>query len=111
MSNNLIIWANFLKDDRTIESGIPTLRDIAISEQFNPKKPFPDFNYPWIEETEKLPKEVFVSIKNIKKLASIFIFSFKFLYFVRKFISFYKKTWSYTRILIFSRSPYKLQGS
>lgn len=82
---NLLIWGYPRRDtDKQKESNIPVSRLIGISENFNPKKTHPDFNYDWVrcgvyDEIVPMPPNITVCLKQIKSI------SFDFLPYIGRF--------------------------
>lgn len=92
----IIIWGYPLKDIEKIEKlKIPFSDQIGISENFNPKKTQPSFDYKWVraginDNIYPMPKELFICIKSRKNInfdfipyAGFYIISKSLLYFLK----------------------------
>lgn len=81
MTKNLLLWGYPIQSVAEIEpQGIPIESSgvIGISEQFNPKKTHPDFDYPWVVTytpgpMPPMPNKVYVCIKKLKAVNFDFI--------------------------------------
>lgn len=96
----LLVWGYSLQDmDKAEKMGLPRVNVgvVGISEEFNPKKTHPDFDFPWSwfvkgDEIPQMPEKVFVCLKKAKGVTfdflpyrdDFFILSKRFLSFIRK---------------------------
>ena len=85
--------------DELAERKVPkvSLGEVGISEEFNPKKTHPDFDFPWSwfvkgQEIPPMPEKVYVCLKKARSVTfdflpynDFFIMSARFLEFIKKY--------------------------
>lgn len=81
MGKKLLIWGCPLQHIASLKSkGIPTvsLGQLGISEEFNPKKTHPNFDFPWVavypnEPLLPMPENVVICLKKVKSVEFDFL--------------------------------------
>lgn len=96
----LLVWGYALQSlDELAKRKVPkvSLGEVGISEEFNPKKTHPDFDFPWSwfvkgQEIPPMPEEVYVCLKKARGVTfdflpynDFFIMSARFLEFIKKY--------------------------
>lgn len=96
----LLVWGYALQSlDELAKRKVPkvSLGEVGISEEFNPKKTHPDFDFPWSwfvkgQEIPPMPKQVYVCLKKARGVTfdflpynDFFIMSARFLEFIKKY--------------------------
>ena len=96
----LLVWGYALQSsDELAKRKVPkvSLGEVGISEEFNPKKTHPDFDFPWSwfvkgQEIPPMPKQVYVCLKKARGVTfdflpynDFFIISARFLEFIKKY--------------------------
>ena len=96
----LMVWGYSAKSlDELAKRKVPkvSLGDVGISEEFNPKKTHPDFDFPWSwfvkgQEIPPMPEKVYVCLKKARGVTfdflpynDFFIMSARFLEFIKKY--------------------------
>ena len=96
----LLVWGYALQSlDELAKRKVPkvSLGEVGISEEFNPKKTHPDFDFPWSwfvkgQEIPPMPEEVYVCLKKARSVTfdflpynDFFIMSACFLEFIKKY--------------------------
>ena len=96
----LLVWGYALQSsDELAKRKVPkvSLGEVGISEEFNPKKTHPDFDFPWSwfvkgQEISPMPKQVYVCLKKARGVTfdflpynDFFIMSARFLEFIKKY--------------------------
>jgi hypothetical protein len=96
----LLVWGYALQSlDELAKRKVPkvSLGEVGISEEFNPKKTHPDFDFPWSwfvkgQEIPSMPEEVYVCLKKARGVTfdflpynDFFIMSARFLEFIKKY--------------------------
>lgn len=96
----LMVWGYSAKSlDELAKRKVPkvSLGEVGISEEFNPKKTHPDFDFPWSwfvkgQEIPKMPEKVYVCLKKARSVtfdflpySDFFIMSDRFLEFIKKY--------------------------
>ena len=96
----LLVWGYALQSlDELAKRKVPkvSLGEVGISEEFNPKKTHPDFDFPWSwfvkgQEIPKMPEKVYVCLKKARSVtfdflpySDFFIMSARFLEFIKKY--------------------------
>ena len=100
----LMVWGYSAKSlDELAKRKVPkvSLGEVGISEEFNPKKTHPDFDFPWSwfvkgQEIPPMPEKVYVCLKKARSVTfdflpynDFFIMSACFLEFIKKYGSNY----------------------
>ena len=92
----LLVWGYALQ---SLKRKVPkvSLGEVGISEEFNPKKTHPDFDFPWSwfvkgQEIPPMPEKVYVCLKKARGVTfdflpynDFFIMSARFLEFIKKY--------------------------
>ena len=96
----LLVWGYALQSsDELAKRKVPkvSLGEVGISEEFNPKKTHPDFDFPWSwfvkgQEIPPMPEKVYVCLKKARGVTfdflpynDFFIMSARFLEFIKKY--------------------------
>ena len=96
----LLVWGYSAQSlDELAKRKVPkvSLGEVGISEEFNPKKTHPDFDFPWSwfvkgQEIPPMPEEVYVCLKKARGVTfdflpynDFFIMSARFLEFIKKY--------------------------
>ena len=96
----LMVWGYSAQSlDELAKRKVPkvSLGEVGISEEFNPKKTHPDFDFPWSwfvkgQEIPPMPEKVYVCIKKARGVtfdflpySDFFIMSARFLEFIKKY--------------------------
>lgn len=96
----LLVWGYALQSlDELAKRKVPkvSLGEVGISEEFNPKKTHPNFDFPWSwfvkgQEIPPMPEEVYVCLKKARGVTfdflpynDFFIMSARFLEFIKKY--------------------------
>ena len=96
----LMVWGYSAQSlDELTKRKVPkvSLGEVGISEEFNPKKTHPDFDFPWSwfvkgQEIPKMPEKVYVCLKKARGVTfdflpynDFFIMSARFLEFIKKY--------------------------
>ena len=96
----LLVWGYALQSmDKAGKMGLPRVSSgvLGISEEFNPKKTHPDFDFPWSwfvkgQEIPPMPEKVYVCLKKARGVTfdflpynDFFIMSARFLEFIKKY--------------------------
>lgn len=96
----LLVWGYALQSsDELAKRKVPkvSLGEVGISEEFNPKKTHPDFDFPWSwfvkgQEIPPMPEKVYVCLKKARGVTfdflpynDFFIISARFLEFIKKY--------------------------
>ena len=96
----LLVWGYALQSlDELTKRKVPkvSLGEVGISEEFNPKKTHPDFDFPWSwfvkgQEIPPMPEKVYVCLKKARGVTfdflpynDFFIMSARFLEFIKKY--------------------------
>ena len=96
----LMVWGYSAKSlDELAKRKVPkvSLGEVGISEEFNPKKTHPDFDFPWSwfvkgQEIPPMPEKVYVCLKKARGVTfdflpynDFFIMSARFLEFIKKY--------------------------
>ena len=96
----LLVWGYALQSlDELAKRKVPkvSLGEVGISEEFNPKKKHPDFDFPWSwfvkgQEIPPMPEKVYVCLKKARGVTfdflpynDFFIMSARFLEFIKKY--------------------------
>ena len=96
----LMVWGYSAKNlDELAKRKVPkvSLGEVGISEEFNPKKTHPDFDFPWSwfvkgQEIPPMPEKVYVCLKKARGVTfdflpynDFFIMSARFLEFIKKY--------------------------
>ena len=96
----LMVWGYSAKSlDELAKRKVPkvSLGEVGISEEFNPKKTHPDFDFPWSwfvkgQEIPPMPEKVYVCLKKARSVTfdflpynDFFIMSARFLEFIKKY--------------------------
>ena len=96
----LLVWGYALQSlDELAKRKVPkvSLGEVGISEEFNPKKTHPDFDFPWSwfvkgQEIPPMPEKVYVCLKKARGVTfdflpynDFFIMSARFLKFIKKY--------------------------
>ena len=96
----LLVWGYALQSlDELAKRKVPkvSLGEVGISEEFNPKKTHPDFDFPWSwfvkgQEIPTMPEKVYVCLKKARGVTfdflpynDFFIMSARFLEFITKY--------------------------
>ena len=96
----LMVWGYSAQSlDELAKRKVPkvSLGEVGISEEFNPKKTHPDFDFPWSwfvkgQEIPKMPEKVYVCLKKARSVTfdflpynDFFIMSARFLEFIKKY--------------------------
>ena len=96
----LLVWGYALQSlDELAKRKVPkvSLGEVGISEEFNPKKTHPDFDFPWSwfvkgQEIPPMPEQVYVCLKKARSVTfdflpynDFFIMSARFLEFIKKY--------------------------
>ena len=96
----LLVWGYALQSlDELSKRKVPkvSLGEVGISEEFNPKKTHPDFDFPWSwfvkgQEIPPMPEKVYVCLKKARGVTfdflpynDFFIMSARFLEFIKKY--------------------------
>ena len=96
----LLVWGYALQSlDELAKRKVPkvSLGEVGISEEFNPKKTHPDFDFPWSwfvkgQEIPPMPEKVYVCLKKARSVTfdflpynDFFIMSARFLEFIKKY--------------------------
>ena len=97
----LLVWGYALQSlDELAKRKVPkvSLGEVGISEEFNPKKTHPDFDFPWSwfvkgQEIPPMPEKVYVCLKKARSVTfdflpygyNFFIMSARFLEFIKKY--------------------------
>ena len=96
----LLVWGYALQSlDELAKRKVPkvSLGEVGISEEFNPKKTHPDFDFPWSwfvkgQEIPPMPEKVYVCLKKVRNVTfdflpynDFFIMSARFLEFIKKY--------------------------
>ena len=96
----LMVWGYSAQSlDELAKRKVPkvSLGEVGISEEFNPKKTHPDFDFPWSwfvkgQEIPPMPEEVYVCLKKARGVTfdflpynDFFIMSARFLEFIKKY--------------------------
>ena len=96
----LMVWGYSAQSlDELTKRKVPkvSLGEVGISEEFNPKKTHPDFDFPWSwfvkgQEIPKMPEKVYVCLKKARSVTfdflpynDFFIMSARFLEFIKKY--------------------------
>ena len=97
----LLVWGYALQSlDELAKRKVPkvSLGEVGISEEFNPKKTHPDFDFPWSwfvkgQEIPPMPEEVYICLKKARSVTfdflpygyNFFIMSARFLEFIKKY--------------------------
>ena len=96
----LMVWGYSAKSlDELAKRKVPkvSLGEVGISEEFNPKKTHPDFDFPWSwfvkgQEIPPMPEKVYVCLKKARAVTfdflpynDFFIMSARFLEFIKKY--------------------------
>ena len=96
----LMVWGYALQSlDELAKRKVPkvSLGEVGISEEFNPKKTHPDFDFPWSwfvkgQEIPPMPEQVYVCLKKARGVTfdflpynDFFIMSARFLEFIKKY--------------------------
>ena len=97
----LLVWGYALQSmDKAAKMGLPRVSSgvLGISEEFNPKKTHPDFDFPWSwfvkgQEIPPMPEKVYVCLKKARSVTfdflpygyNFFIMSARFLEFIKKY--------------------------
>ena len=96
----LMVWGYSAQSlDELAKRKVPkvSLGEVGISEEFNPKKTHPDFDFPWSwfvkgQEIPPMPEKVYVCLKKARGVTfdflpynDFFIMSARFLEFIRKY--------------------------
>ena len=97
---NLMVWGYSAQSlDELAKRKVPkvSLGEVGISEEFNPKKTHPDFDFPWSwfvkgQEIPPMPEKVYVCLKKARGVTfdflpynDFFIMSARFLEFIKKY--------------------------
>lgn len=96
----LMVWGYSAQSlDELVKRKVPkvSLGEVGISEEFNPKKTHPDFDFPWSwfvkgQEIPPMPEKVYVCLKKARGVTfdflpynDFFIMSARFLEFIKKY--------------------------
>ena len=96
----LMVWGYSAQSlDELAKRKVPkvSLGEVGISEEFNPKKTHPDFDFPWSwfvkgQEIPPMPEKVYVCLKKARSVTfdflpynDFFIMSARFLEFIKKY--------------------------
>lgn len=96
----LIVWGYSAQSlDELAKRKVPkvSLGEVGISEEFNPKKTHPDFDFPWSwfvkgQEIPPMPEKVYICLKKARGVTfdflpynDFFIMSARFLEFIKKY--------------------------
>lgn len=96
----LMVWGYSAKSlDELAKRKVPkvSLGEVGISEEFNPKKTHPDFDFPWSwfvkgQEIPPMPEKVYICLKKARGVTfdfltynDFFIMSARFLEFIKKY--------------------------
>jgi len=96
----LLVWGYALQSmDKAEKMGLPRVSSgvLGISEEFNPKKTHPDFDFPWSwfvkgQEIPPMPEKVYICLKKARSVTfdflpynDFFIMSARFLEFIKKY--------------------------
>ena len=96
----LLVWGYALQSsDELAKRKVPkvSLGEVGISEEFNPKKTHPDFDFPWSwfvkgQEIPPMPEKVYVCLKKARGVTfdflpynDFFIMTARFLEFIKKY--------------------------
>ena len=96
----LLVWGySAQSSDELAKRKVPkvSLGEVGISEEFNPKKTHPDFDFPWSwfvkgQEIPPMPEKVYVCLKKARGVTfdflpynDFFIMSARFLEFIKKY--------------------------
>ncbi|WP_304679615.1 Imm43 family immunity protein [Neisseria polysaccharea] len=96
----LMVWGYSAQSlDELAKRKVPkvSLGEVGISEEFNPKKTHPDFDFPWSwfvkgQEIPPMPEKVYVCLKKARSVtfdflpySDFFIMSDRFLEFIKKY--------------------------
>ena len=97
----LMVWGYSAQSlDELAKRKVPkvSLGEVGISEEFNPKKTHPDFDFPWSwfvkgQEIPPMPEKVYVCLKKARSVTfdflpygyNFFIMSARFLEFIKKY--------------------------
>ena len=96
----LMVWGYSVQSlDELAKRKVPkvSLGEVGISEEFNPKKTHPDFDFPWRwfvkgQEIHPMPEKVYVCLKKARGVTfdflpynDFFIMSARFLEFIKKY--------------------------
>ena len=96
----LMVWGYSAQSlDELAKRKVPkvSLGEVGISEEFNPKKTHPDFDFPWSwfvkgQEIPPMPEQVYVCLKKARSVTfdflpynDFFIMSARFLEFIKKY--------------------------
>ena len=96
----LMVWGYSVQSlDELAKRKVPkvSLGEVGISEEFNPKKTHPDFDFPWSwfvkgQEIPPMPEKVYVCLKKARGVTfdflpynDFFIMSARFLEFIKKY--------------------------
>ena len=97
----LMVWGYSAQSlDELVKRKVPkvSLGEVGISEEFNPKKTHPDFDFPWSwfvkgQEIPPMPEKVYVCLKKARGVTfdflpygyNFFIMSARFLEFIKKY--------------------------
>ena len=96
----LMVWGYSAQSlDELAKRKVPkvSLGEVGISEEFNPKKTHPDFDFPWSwfvkgQEIPSMPEKVYVCLKKARSVTfdflpynDFFIMSARFLEFIKKY--------------------------
>ena len=96
----LMVWGYSAQSlDELVKRKVPkvSLGEVGISEEFNPKKTHPDFDFPWSwfvkgQEIPPMPEKVYICLKKARGVTfdflpynDFFIMSARFLEFIKKY--------------------------
>ena len=97
----LMVWGYSAKSlDELAKRKVPkvSLGEVGISEEFNPKKTHPDFDFPWSwfvkgQEIPPMPEKVYVCLKKARGVTFDFLPYNDFFIMSARFLEFIKKYW------------------
>ena len=96
----LLVWGYALQSmDKAGKMGLPRVSSgvLGISEEFNPKKTHPDFDFPWSwfvkgQEIPPMPEKVYVCLKKARSVTFDFLpYGYNFFIMSARFFEFIKK--------------------